>query len=88
MTGTTATAVGRPASSSNTPQRRRACEEAAGTGGGGAHLAQLLGVLVELLQDGQRLLLGAVLQDPLDDSAAVRVRGEHKHLPRGSAFTG
>lgn len=50
---------------------------------GRAHLAQLLRVLVQLLQDGQRLLLGAVLQDPLDDSAAVRVCGEHKHLPRG-----
>lgn len=59
-----------------------------GRGGrSGAHLAQLLGVLVELFQDGQCLLLGAVLQDPLDDSAAIRVRGQHKHLPRGSKVT-
>lgn len=50
-------------------------------GGCGGHLAQLLRVLVQLLQDGQGLLLGAVLQDPLDHPAAVRVGGQHKHLP-------
>lgn len=35
---------------------------------------------MQLFQDGQSLLLGAVLQNPLDDSAAIRVCGEHKHL--------
>lgn len=35
---------------------------------------------MQLFQDGQSLLLGAVLQNPLDNSAAIRVCGEHKHL--------
>lgn len=37
---------------------------------------------MQLFQDGQSLLLGAVFQNPLDNSAAIRVRGEHKHLKR------
>lgn len=45
-----------------------------------AHLAQLFRVLMQLFQDGQSLLLGAVLQNPLDYSAAIRVRGQHKDL--------
>lgn len=45
-----------------------------------AHLAQLFRVLMQLFQDGQSLLLGAVLQNPLDNSAAIRVCGQHKHL--------
>lgn len=49
---------------------------------GRAHLAQLFRVLMKLFQDGQGLLLGAVLQDPLDYSAAIRVCGKHKNLPK------
>lgn len=45
-----------------------------------AHLAQLFRVLMQLFQDGQSLLLGAVLQNPLNDSAAIRVCGKHKDL--------
>ena len=45
-----------------------------------AYLAQLLRVLVQLLQDGQGLLLGAVLQNALDHPAAIRVGGQHKNL--------
>lgn len=45
-----------------------------------AHLAQLFGVLMQLLQDGEGLLLSAVLQNPLDNSAAIRMCGKNKHL--------
>lgn len=37
---------------------------------------------MQLFQDGQRLLLGAVLQNPLDNSAAIRVCGKHKDLKK------
>lgn len=47
-----------------------------------AHLYELVGVRVQLGQHGRRLLGRAVLQDPLDDAAAVRVRGQRVHLPR------
>ena len=50
------------------------------TGDRCAHLAQLFRVLMQLFQDGESLLLSAVLQNPLDHSAAVRVCGQHKHL--------
>ena len=50
----------------------------------GAYLAQLLRVLVQLLQEGKGLVLGAVLQDPLDHPAAIRVGGQHKHLGTGN----
>ena len=43
-------------------------------------LQQLVRVLVQLLQDGRRLLRLAVLQDALDHPAAVRVRRERVHL--------
>ena len=36
---------------------------------------------MQLLQDGQGLLLGAVLQNPLDHPAAVWVGGQHEYLP-------
>lgn len=45
-----------------------------------ADLHELLCVLVELLQDGQCLFRQAMLQDALDDSAAVRVSGQGEHL--------
>lgn len=47
-----------------------------------AHLAQLFRVLMQLLQDRQSLLLGAVFQNPLDNSAAIGVCGKHKHLQK------
>lgn len=50
------------------------------TGDRCAHLAQLFRVLMQLFQDGQSLLLGAVLQNPLNNSAAIGVCGKHKHL--------
>lgn len=50
------------------------------TGSRCAHLAQLFRVLMQLLQDGESLLLSAVLQNPLNNSAAVRMCGKHKHL--------
>lgn len=37
-------------------------------------------MLVQLLQDGQRLFGEAVLQDALDDPAAVRVSGQSEDL--------
>ena len=43
-------------------------------------LQQLVRVLVQLLEDGRRLLRLAVLEDALDHSAAVRVRREGIHL--------
>ena len=43
-------------------------------------LNQPLRVLVQLLQDRSRLLLGAVLQDPLDHATPVRMRGQSEHL--------
>lgn len=48
-----------------------------------AHLAQLFRVLMQLFQDGESLLLGAVLQNPLDNSAAIGVCGKHEHLQVG-----
>lgn len=51
-------------------------------GDGCAHLAQLFRVLVKLFQNGESLLLGAVLQNPLDYSAAIWMRGKHKHLAK------
>ena len=45
-------------------------------------LHQLVGVVMQLLQNGLRLLCGAVLQDPLDNPAAVGVRGQLEHLGR------
>ena len=44
-------------------------------------LDESLDVSVELLQDGRGLVPGAVLQDPLDDPAAVGVGGEVVDLP-------
>ena len=43
-------------------------------------LQQLVGVLVQLLEDDGRLLHAAVLQDALDDAAAVGVRRQTEHL--------
>ena len=43
-------------------------------------LDQLVRVGVDLLQDRGRLLRGAVLQDPLDHAAAVRVGREREYL--------
>lgn len=48
-----------------------------------AHLAQLFRVLMQLFQNGESLLLGAVLQNPLDNSAAIGVCGKHEHLHVG-----
>ena len=44
-------------------------------------LDESLDVSVELLQDGVGLVARAVLQDPLDDPAAVGMGGEVVHLP-------
>lgn len=35
---------------------------------------------MQLFQDRQSLLLSAVLQNPLDNSAAIGMRGKYKHL--------
>ena len=43
-------------------------------------LEQGLDVGEELVQDGGRLLQAAVLQDSLDDPAAVGMRGEWEYL--------
>ena len=43
-------------------------------------LQQLVRVLVQLLEDGRRLLRLAVLEDALDHAAAVRVRRQRVHL--------
>ena len=56
-------------------ERLRSCQEQ-----WTCYLHELLRVLMELLQDGQRLLWKAVLENALDDSAAVRMSGEGKHL--------
>lgn len=47
-----------------------------------AYLYELVGVRVQLGQHGRGLVGRAVLQDALDDAAAVRVRGQRVHLPR------
>lgn len=44
------------------------------------YLHELLRVLMELLQYRQRLLGKAMLEDALDDPAAVRVSGESEDL--------
>ena len=43
-------------------------------------LQQLVRILVQLLENGLRLLRRAVLQDALDHPAAVRVGREGMHL--------
>lgn len=54
---------------------------------GCAHLAQLFRVLMQLFQDGQSLLLSAVLQNPLDHSAPIRMGGKDKNLQnKGISF--
>lgn len=45
------------------------------------HLYELVGVGVQLGQHGRRLVGRAVLQDALDDAAAVWVRRQRVHLP-------
>lgn len=39
-------------------------------------LNQLIGVLMQLSQNGRRLFRGAMLQNALDNSASIWVRGE------------
>lgn len=48
----------------------------------GPHLYELVGVRMQLGQHGRGLVGRAVLEDALDDAAAVRVRGQCVHLPR------
>lgn len=44
-------------------------------------LQQLVSVLVQFLQHGACLVSHAMLQDALDDTAAVGVSGQAEHLP-------